>query len=434
MLGVGDKYGYDYYAHVRNAHAWINGRFVAGRLSASLGGRIGYETFWREGLMRKGLFAGLDASGREIVVDGVNLTTYDHNGKVISSYGKSEVARFLTYSVKVGMNYVIGGTQRVYANAGYFNDAPKFNQAFLSARTRNSMVDDLQTVKSFSSDVNWQYSGNGINVRATAYYTNIADQSKVMSAFDDIQNAFSNFAINGIDQRNMGVEFGFKIPTYVVENLSLQGVLSAGRYEYTSNPTLTQTVDNSAEVVLENIPVPYWMSSPIYPKDAYGNITTDKVTGYERVQQHYVPSTPQFAASLGLSYNHNYWFVDGDVEYFDNAYLDMNPLYRTDYATAGPDNTVTPVELEYMTTQEKFAPAWLVNFSIGKSWYIRRVYQLGFSLNVKNLLNNRGVKTGGYEQTRIVDNTVGKERFYRFDPKYFYMAGANYMLNVYFRF
>jgi hypothetical protein len=434
VLGVGDKYGYDYYAHVRNAHAWINGRFVAGRISASIGGRIGYETFWREGLMRKGLFAGLDGNGREIVVDGVNLTTYDHKGKVISSYGKSEVARFLTYSVKLGLNYVIGGTQRVYANVGYFNDAPKFNQAFLSARTRNSMVDDLQTVKSFSSDVNWQYSGNGINVRTTVFYTNIADQSKVMSAFDDIQNAFSNFAINGIDQRNMGVEFGFKIPTYVVENLSLQGVLSAGRYVYTSNPTLTQTVDNSAEVVLENILVPYWKSSPVYPKDAYGNITTDKLSGYERVQQHYVPSTPQFAASLGLTYNHNYWFIDGDVEYFDNTYLDMNPLYRTDYATAGPDNTVTPVELEYMTTQEKFAPAWLVNFSIGKSWYIQRVYQLGFSLNVKNLLNNRGVKTGGYEQTRIVDNTVGKERFYRFDPKYFYMAGANYMLNVYFRF
>ena len=44
------------------------------------------------------------------------------------------------------------------------------------------------------------------------------------------------------------------------------------------------------------------------------------------------------------------------------------------------------------------------------------------------------MKTGGYEQTRLVDNTVSKERFYRFDPKYFYMAGTNYMLNVYFRF
>ena len=87
-----------------------------------------------------------------------------------------------------------------------------------------------------------------------------------------------------------------------------------------------------------------------------------------------------------------------------------------------------------MTAQEKFDPAWLVNVSIGKSWYIQRKYQLGFSLNAKNLLNNRSVKTGGYEQTRLVDNTVSKERFYRFDPKYFYMAGTNYMLNIYFRF
>ena len=146
-----------------------------------------------------------------------------------------------------------------------------------------------------------------------------------------------------------------------------------------------------------------------------------------------MPSTPQLAASLGLSYNYNYWYIDGDVEYFAESYLDMNPLYRTDYATAGPDNNVTPVEIEYMTTQEKFDPAWLVNFSVGKSWYINN-HQLGFSFNVKNLLNNTSVKTGGYEQTRIVDNTVSKERFYRFDPKYFYMAGTNYMLNVYFRF
>ena len=109
-------------------------------------------------------------------------------------------------------------------------------------------------------------------------------------------------------------------------------------------------------------------------------------------------------------------------------------LYRTDYAVAGPDNNITDVEVEYMTTQEKFKAALLANLSIGKSWYIQRKYQLGFSLNAKNLFNNRNVKTGGYEQTRLVDNTVNKERYYRFDSKYFYMAGTNYMLNIYFRF
>ena len=434
VLHVGDKYGYDYYAQVRKAEGWLNGRFAFGNLSASLGGRVGYESFWREGLMRKGLFAGLDPNGNEIVVNGVNLTSYDSKGKVISSYGKSDVSSFLTYAAKAGLSYVIGGTQRIYANAGYFNDAPKFNQAFLSARTRNSLVDNLVPIKTFSSDINWQYGANGINIRATAFYTKIMDQTDVMSAFDDIQNAFSNFAISGIDQRNMGIEFGFKFPTYVFENLSVQGVVAAGRYEYTSNPKMTQTVDNSAEVVMENVTLYYWKSSPVYAKDASGRITATKVSEIDHWQQHYVPSTPQLAASIGLDYNHNYWFIDGDVEYFGEAYLDMNPLYRTDYATAGPDNMVTAAEIEYMTSQEKFDPAWLVNFSVGKSWYIQRTYQIGFSLNAKNVLNNKNVKTGGYEQTRIVDNTVGKERFYRFDPKYFYMAGANYMLNIYFRF
>jgi len=424
-LSVGDKYGYDYYAQVRRVNLWLNERVALGNFSASIGVRQGLSTFWREGLMRKGLFPGLAEDGSKLVVDGVEVEpACDSNGEVITSYGKSKKYTFWNYAVKGNLNYVIGGTQRVYANIGYFEDAPNFNQAFLSPRTRNTVMDGLTTAKTFSSDVNWQYSGNGINVRATAYYTTIKDQSKVMSAYDDIQNAFSNFAITNIDQRNMGVEFGFKVPTYIIPNLSLQGVLAWGEYVYTSNPVMTQTVDNSAETVMEDVLLPYWQSSPTF--DADGN-----ETGWKK---HYVPSTPQLAASLGLAYNYNYWFIDADVEYFDKAYLDMNPLYRTDYATAGPDNVWTPAEIEYMTAQEKFDAAFLVNLSVGKSWYIHRKYQLGFSLNAKNLLNNRSVKTGGYEQTRLVDNTVSKERYYRFDPKYFYMSGVNYMLNVYFRF
>ena len=112
----------------------------------------------------------------------------------------------------------------------------------------------------------------------------------------------------------------------------------------------------------------------------------------------------------------------------------MNPLFRTDMATAGPDGIVTAEEIDYMASQEKFDSAVLVNASVGKSWYIQRKYQLGFSLQVKNITNNKNVRTGGYEQTRLVDNTVSKERYYRFDSKYFYMSGINYMLNIYFRF
>ena len=420
-LKQGDKYGYDYYANVRRAEAWASGRFSKFGLDVSLAGRIGYTKYWREGLLRKGLFPGLDANGQPMTYEGKVITTYDPiTGDAITSLGKSEVKDFLTGAAKLNVSYVIPGGHRVYANAAFIADAPTFNQAFISPRTRNSIVPNLKTNKTLTADLNYAYSNSGYDVRVTGYYTAIKDQSKVMSFYDDAQNSFTNFAMSGIDQRHIGLELGFKVPL-PVPNLALQGVVSYGQFVYTSNPKMYQTYDNSAAIVEDTygVTIPYWKSHP---------------TADGKTVKHYVSGTPQLATSLGLSWNKNYWFVDADVDYFDLAYLDMNPLYRTDMATSGPDKTVTPTEIEYMAAQEKFKGAVLVNASVGKSWYIKRNYQLGFSLQVKNILNTTNLRTGGYEQTRLVDNTVSKERYYRFDSKYFYMSGINYMLNIYFRF
>lgn len=420
-LKQGDKYGYDYYASVRRAEAWVSGKFSKFGLDVALAGRIGYTKYWREGLLRKGLFPGLDANGQPMTYEGKVITTYDPiTGDAITSLGKSEVKDFLTGAAKLNVSYVIPGGHRVYANAAFIADAPNFNQAFISPRTRNSIVPNLKTNKTLTADLNYAYSNSGYDVRVTGYYTAIKDQSKVMSFYDDAQNSFTNFAMSGIDQRHIGLELGFKVPL-PVPNLALQGVVSYGQFVYTSNPKMYQTYDNSAAIVEDTygVTIPYWKSHP---------------TADGKTVKHYVSGTPQLATSLGLSWNKNYWFVDADVDYFDFAYLDMNPLYRTDMATSGPDKTVTPTEIEYMAAQEKFKGAVLVNASVGKSWYIKRNYQLGFSLQVKNILNTTNLRTGGYEQTRLVDNTVSKERYYRFDSKYFYMSGINYMLNIYFRF
>ena len=420
-LREGDKYGYDYYAHVRRAEAWASGRFTSGGLEATVAGRLGYSKFWREGLLRKGLFPGLDDNGDPFTYEGNVITKYDQTtGKPITSKGESDKKDFLTGSGKLNLSYFIRGGHRIYADAAYITEAPTFNQSFISPRTRNTVMPDLKTVKTLTADINYAYSSSGYDLRITGFYTSIKDQTDVMSFYDDSQNSFTNFAMSGIDERHIGVELGFKVPT-PVPNLSVQGVLSYGKYIYTSNPTMYQTYDNSAEYVTGTygVIIPYWKSHP---------------TADGKTVQHYVPSTPQLASSLGLAWNKNYWFIDADVDFFGNSYLDMNPLYRTDMATAGPDGTVTAQEIEYMAAQEKFKNFMLVNASVGKSWYIQRKYQLGFSLQVKNLLNNKDVRTGGYEQTRLVDNTVSKERFYRFDSKYFYMSGINYMLNIYFRF
>lgn len=455
MVKKGDKYGYDYYAQVRNAKLWANALVDRGPFKAHVSAKVGYESFWRDGLMRNGLFPGVQADGLDYIIEGVNLSK---DGDYQTSYGKSEKAKFLTGAVKAGAEYVLMGGHRIYANVGYFEDAPKFSGAFLSPRTRNTLVPNLKNSKTFSADANYQYSNRGYNIRFTAFYTTINDQSKVMSFYDDSQHSFTNFAMTGIDERHMGIELGFKVPFFLT-NLTLQGALSLGEYIYTSTPRMTQTIDNSSVVVVENTPVTYWASHPIYAKNSDGTYVIDDEGRYKvaKEQKHYVPSTPQLAANLGFNYRlPSYWFFSLGANFYAHNYLSMNPLYRTELAVVGPDDKLSSVsreehrrtwllteeivnqglsadEIEYMAAQERFDPVVIVNASIGKSWYIQRKYQFGFSLELKNMLNNTDVRTGGYEQTRLL-KSGSYTRYYRFDSKYFYMQGANYMLNLYFRF
>ena len=433
-IGLGDSYGYDYLAQIRRANLWGNGTFNKGKLSVTLSAALGYEGFWREGLVRKGLFAGLDDDGKEIFYNGVLLTSYDSKGNVISSKGKSEVSNFLTGSAKLLASYTLSGGHRFSASFGYFSDAPTFNQAFVSARTRNSLVDGLCNSKTVSGDLSYQLSAGGYNLRATAFYTKIMDQTDVMSFYDDSQQSFTNFAMTGIDQRHVGIEFGAKMPLFV-SGLTASAVLSLGEFVYTSNPHMIQTVDNSAEIIRDET-LPYWQSNPVFKKNSDGSYAyaEDGSPIVEKTRKHYVPSTPQLAGELALNYRTNsYWFFELNGQYFAKSWLDMNPLYRTQFAVSGPDGVATPEEIEYMTTQECFNPCFLLNASAGKSWYIQRKYNIGFSFEVKNILNNRDVRTGGYEQTRLI-STSSKESYKKFDSKYFYMPGINYMLNIYFRF
>lgn len=434
----GDKYGYDYYANIREASIWANGQFTSGGFSGNVALSAGYVGYWRDGLMRKGLFPGtveeVEELNEKYHLKGTDKELLSHSE---TSLGLSDKLRFFTYSAKLGAAYLFTGGHRISANVAWISDAPTFNNSFVSPRTRNTTVWGLDNQNTFSADINYQLSANYLNLRVTAYYTKVMNQTDVMSFYDDSQQSFTNFAMTGIDQRHLGVEIGFKVPVGKT-GLSISGVLAAGEHIYTSNPLMTQTMDNSAEKLIEAEEVPYWKSHPIYARTADGDFEVDLddnpiIAGW---QKHYVPSSPQIAAELALNYRlKSYWFFELNGQIFDKSYLDMNPLYRTNVACGGGDKVVTPNEVEYMAAQQLLneKPVFLLNASIGKSWYIQRKYSIGFSCNVQNMTNNRNVRTGGYEQTRLI-KSAGKDRYYRFDPKLFHMQGVNYMFNLYFKF
>lgn len=376
---VGDKISYDYYGNVMTARAW--GQYIInfGNLGVNLGGELGHTTLWRHGIWQKGLF--LD-----------------------NSKGDSEKQNYLTYKLKGNFTYRFSAAHSVEANIVYMQDAPAFQYAFVSPRTRNSATPGISPEKVFGVDASYNLRWGDVKGRITGYYTKFTDQTKVLSYYDDVEATFSNFAMSGIDKRHFGLEAAVSVPVY--QGLAFNAAVSWGQFTYDSNPNYVQIQDNSGEI--KNEGKVYWKNFR-------------------------VESTPQTAVNMGLSYrSRNNIYASIDVNYYNNMYLSMSPLYRTDAVlTRG----MSAEDIRELRHQEKFDPAWVMNASVGKNWMIDRKYTLGFSLEVKNLLNNQDIKTGGYEQIRLLKNKDENYQTYQpFDSKYFYMFGTTYYMNLYFRF
>ncbi|MBR5771279.1 MAG: TonB-dependent receptor [Alistipes sp.] len=414
----GDKYNYDYYAHVRQGQLWAMYDIAAGGFSANIGAEVGFSSLWREGLWEKGLFLNENAGG----------------DRGMTSFGDSDKVNSLTYKGKVNLSYRFSGSHSIEANATIMQNAPMFNNAFVSARTRNQITPGLSAERIYGFDISYNLNTPWVRARLSAYYTQMMDQSKVISFYDDTQSSFTNFAMSGIDKRYMGVELGLSVP--IAWGLSLQGAVSLGDYIYTSNPEFTQMIDNSATDVVHS------------------------VVNWKGMK---VESTPQTAINVGLNFRGpNNWYASLDFNYYDRLYLSMNPMYRTQYLEneikriydwnnleTGRQKAAVVEVIDGIRAQEELGNAYTLSASIGKNFRIKYKYTLGFSLQVNNILNNQTIRTGGYEQMRLnklsdpiifPDNegnmTIVKKptTYSRFDSKYFYMNGFNYYLNVYFRF
>lgn len=397
VVKPGDKFNYNYRAHLREGAAWMLYNYAVGGFSLGVGGELGYSQMFREGLWRKGLFPN-------------------------NSKGDSEKLGYLTYNVKGNLGYKFSGAHSIEANVAYMQNAPKFANAFVSPRTRNSVTPGLTAETTFGVDLTYNLNLPYIKARVSGYYTTSNNQAKVISFYDDIAKSFTNFAMSDIDTRYYGVEAGLSIPIW--GGISLVGAVSWGDYTNTSNPNFTQTVDNS-EVVNQN-DVVYWKGT-------------------------HVASSPQLAINAGLDFRGpRNWFASVNFNYYDKIYLSMNPFYRTQtpinyyvnqIANAGTNADPLVLaqaaqSIREITAQEQFNAAYTLSASVGKNWYINREYVLGFSFEMKNILNNQEIRTGGYEQMRMrkQNTATAAPRYSRFDSKYFYMLGTNYYLNLYFRF
>jgi hypothetical protein len=168
------------------------------------------------------------------------------------------------------------------------------------------------------------------------------------------------------------------------------------------------------------------------------NDTTSKIgTSKVYIKDYFVASGPQSAYTLGLNYRSpKYWYANVNFNYLDRNYIDVSPGRRTTDAIGLLDDN--SLEKASILAQEKLPSTFTVDvfagISIKVNKYIKKASNntfIYFNVGVNNVLNNTNIITGGFEQLRF---DYGNKNAERFPSKYFYGYGANYFVNISYKF
>ena len=376
-LHEGDVFGYNYDYHIYTQRAWAAALFTYNHLEFHLGGQIGGTEFWRTGQMRNGRFQN-------------------------ESYGNSEKRAFLEGAGKLGITYKINGRNYLMLNGLAESNAPSVLNAFVAPRIRNKYVENLQNEKVYAADLSYILKYPAIKMRLTAYFTQIMDATRLISFYHDDFASMVNYSISGIDQRHLGVELGLEVKLGSMFSLILAG--NYGDYRYSDRADVTMNAENGTDIEGDVERTVYW-------------------------KNFHVSGTPQAAGTIGLKFNHNYWWVNINANYFDKIYCDLNPERRTTGAT-GPLYYSDPDLYHRIADQTRMKGQFTLDASVSKSWRIKHKYNIGFNLSVTNLLNNKNLVTTAWEQYRFDYTNYNVDKF---GNKYYYAFGTTFYLGINFQ-
>ncbi|MFN2396037.1 MAG: TonB-dependent receptor plug domain-containing protein [Bacteroidales bacterium] len=374
LVTEGDRFGYDFTGNINQYEAFVQAEWVLPQWDFFVAGNLSQTTFWRTGHMQNGRFPE-------------------------NSLGDSEKQNFTNFGLKAGTTFKLTGRHYFTGNAAYLTRAPFFRNAYISSRVRDDLIPVLNSEKIISGDISYIVRTPTVKSRLTLFYTEFRDKTWSRSFYHEEFRTFVNYSMSGVDQTHMGAELGMDINLTSTLSMSLVGGL--GDYVYSSRPTVTITRDNDRELLAEEKTV-YWKNFKV------GGMT-------------------HTAASVGLRYNSpRYWFIGTNLNYFDDIYLDINPDRRTEDALA--NYVESDPGWRDIIDQEKLDNALTLDIFGGKTWRIQRKYFINLNVSISNVLDNTDFRIGGFEQLRYDSNDIG-----RFPPKYFYLYGRTFFINLSFR-
>ena len=406
VVKEGDRFRYDYNLLVNTGKVWGSYTEDFGNLHYTVAGRLGYTNMQRDGKMQNGLAAN-------------------------NSYGKSKHAEFVDGGLKFGSTLNMGHGNTLIFGIGYEHRAPQARNAFMAPEINNNFVRNLKNERVFSTELGYQYENAWMHLNLNAYYSRLDNVTDWQNFYHDDINSFEYVSLTDMKKEYYGVEAGVKFKVTSAFDVKLLGTISDAKI-----------INNAKLAYMESV-------SGAMHGDDYGT-EGDTNTNWDRVYNKGMRDngTPLTAASLGVNYHQNGWFLSLNCNYYDRIYLSYSPNYRYRKSIDNRKQIMSQHGIEIMDenneplesalSQAKGHGGFMLDGSIGRSIYLKHG-SLSINLSLTNILNNRNIVTGGFEQSRSDysgDKDNVKSRAYSFskNPYKFYAFGTNGMLNLTYKF
>ncbi len=377
-VAQGDEFGYHY--RIRRSSAAVFGalRYGDRRLRLTAGFEGGNIALQREGLYEK--------------------------ERQANSFGRSETLRFFDYTLKLSAGYSLSPRHILDLQLLSGSRAPGVDDAFLSPRYSNSAAPDLRATRMLGGEVSYRLTLPALRVKLTGYYTRTTAQTEVFHYYDDIFATYGNLAMGGVSKTYYGAELGAQV--VFSHRISLLVAAAANSARYTSDPLLSFYSEADASQIFTGV--------------------VSQLTDYR------VGGSPQTVATGELRYNGvKGWQASVAVNYTADAYIYPDPTRRTRQTTA---YAASPEAFDEMVAQEKFPAAVTLSMFVSKTFRLRHGSLVAL-LSADNLLDERDIVWGGYEQMRMrrADKGLGTT-YSAYASKYTYARGRSWYASVIYRF
>ncbi|WP_245949178.1 TonB-dependent receptor [Lutibacter citreus] len=155
----------------------------------------------------------------------------------------SKDVNFLGFGAKGGANYNLDDTNNVFANIGYFSNAPFLTGGVFVDKESVDFNEDAANEKVFSAEIGYGYRTEKFNANVNLYRTSWLDKS-ISPSIQDPNNVgqYLNTNITGLDALHQGIEIDFVYK--LTDKIKVNGMLSLGDWEWKSDVQGDVYLDN----------------------------------------------------------------------------------------------------------------------------------------------------------------------------------------------